>query len=289
MKLLPIGDGSRYIDLSTAHCFDVRGITYCKSQHGVWVRREKKDRSGQAIPEREAFKAFIIADMLTEAEKNFPELFKDGFNVQVTIEPGPSPTAPTPRHLWRFMLGGLVGLALAAYVAAAIMGSIPASRQISLADVAIIVIGLVLIVALFQPQLLLNVQQFRFGSFRVDLREQLQEIQDTQKSHGENLDEIHFILRALVTTGEMVHLKMLAYGSTSNYQRAPSLLDELRRLRAIGLIEPVKKNYKIAGLPAKFDLAHYVRLTDRGIDYLERVGTAVPPPDAPASPDRASR
>jgi hypothetical protein len=289
MNLLPVGDGSRYIDLSMAQCFDVRGITYCKSQYGVWVRSENDGHSGQVIAERDASKAFINAKMPTVAESNFPELFKEGFNVGVAIEPDQKPSDTKPRYLWRFVFGGLVVLAVAAYVVATIIGKIPASRQISLAGLAVVVIGAVFIITLFQPQWIRDVQRFQLGSFSLDMRQRLQEIQDTQKDHSKNLDEIHFILAALVTASEMRHLKDLDRGSTANYERTPSLLAELRRLRDVGLIEPTRQNYRFARLPAKFDLADYVRLTGRGNEYLGRVGAVVTPPSESAPQDRASR
>ena len=40
MNLLLIGDGSQYIDLSKAQVFYVRGVTYYRSKHWVWVRKD---------------------------------------------------------------------------------------------------------------------------------------------------------------------------------------------------------------------------------------------------------
>ncbi len=289
MNLLPIGDGSSYIDLSTADCFNLRGVTYCRSQHGVWVRSEAEGRPGQVITDRDAFKAFINANMPAEAEKVFPTLFIEAGQVAALIEPGPKPADDKPRHLWRFALGGLVILLVAAYIAATVIGKIPSSRQISLGGVAVIVVGAVLIIAIFQPQWMHDVQRFQLGSFRLDMQQRLQEIQDTQKDQGKNLDEIHFILVSLVTSSEMKHLKDLNRGTTADYERTPTLLAELRRLRDVGLIEPIRKNYKFARLPANFDLADYVRLTKRGNEYLGRVGTTVIPHGASGLEDRASR
>jgi membrane protein YdbS with pleckstrin-like domain len=282
MNLLPINDGSTYIDLSTADCFNVHGVTYCRSQYGVWARSEKEGSPGQIITERTAFKAFINANMPTEAKRFFPKLFEEGVKVEAVIEPDPKPDDATSTHLWRFVVAGLVVLLVAAYVAATIMGKIPTNRQIGLGALAVIVIGAVLILALFQPRWMHDVQRFQFGSFRLDMQQRLQEIQSTQKDQGKNLDEIHFILVSLVTSSEMNHLKDLARGSTANYKRAPTLLAELRRLRDVGLIEPIRKNYKFARLPANFDLADYVRLTKRGNEYLGRVGTTVIPPSTTA-------
>ena len=89
-----------------------------------------------------------------------------------------------------------------------------------------------------------------------------------EADHGKDLDEIRFVLQAMVTAQELSHLKNLAKGSTANYTRNDSLQAELRRLRSIGFIN--SKRY-IAEMPDKFDLAEWVELTDRGVDYLRRL------------------
>jgi hypothetical protein len=91
------------------------------------------------------------------------------------------------------------------------------------------------------------------------------EPQDARENHGKDLDEIRFVLQAMVTAQELSHLKNLARGSTANYTRNESLQGELRRLRSIGLINSKRL---IAEMPDKFDLAEWVELTDRGVDYL---------------------
>ena len=60
-----------YIDSSKAQALDVRGVTYYRSEHGAWVRKEGTSPSGRAVQEREAFKEFISARMLTEAKEQF--------------------------------------------------------------------------------------------------------------------------------------------------------------------------------------------------------------------------
>ncbi len=286
MNLLLVGDGSTYIDLSKAQAFHVREVTYYKSQHGAWVRKERKNPSGQAISEREAFRAFMSAGMFAGAETNFPGLFKDGFNVEAVNVPTVNPIEPKTRPLLRFIAGGLIGLLLIIYVVAVLMGKISANRRISLADLGIIAILAVAISILFRPQLVRNVQRFEFGTFRFELRDQLRELQDTQKDHSNDLDEIRFVLETLVTADELRHLKNLGKGTTSNYERKDSLQAELRRLRSIGLIKT--KRY-IAQMPDRFDLAEWVELTDRGADYLRRVEKSGSTSAATPQPNRADR
>ncbi len=42
MNLLPIGDGSTYIDLSKAKEFDLGEVKYYKSERGVWVCKKSR-------------------------------------------------------------------------------------------------------------------------------------------------------------------------------------------------------------------------------------------------------
>ena len=188
-----------------------------------------------------------------------------------------------PRRPWRFVFGGIAVLLVAAYAVAIIMGKIPASRQISLSGIVLFVIAAMLVIGLFRPQWFREIQGLQFGSFRVDMRERLDKIQATQEDQNKNLNEIHFILESLVTQTQMKHLRGLDRGFTGNYRRSPQLLAELRYLRDVGLIESIEEKFHFADLPAtKFDLSHYVRLTQRGREYLRRVSMAVPPSDASA-------
>lgn len=70
---------------------------------------------------------------------------------------------------------------------------------------------------------------------------------------------------AALTDAERKHLQNLHTGSTSKYKRSNWLQEELRHLRALGLI--TTKRY-VAEMPSEFDLAEWAELTDRGHDYL---------------------
>jgi hypothetical protein len=264
MELLLTGDGSKYIDLSKAQVFNVRAVTYYRSEHGVWVRKKGKNHLGEVVPECEAFKEFLSAGMFMEARENFQELFEDGFQVEAPIELNADSPETKTRPLLRFTVGGLIGLLIAAYVAAVIAGAISANHQISIADLGVIVIGLAAIVILIRPQLVRNIQIFELGTLKVQLRD----LQDTQKDQKKELDDLRFYLTLLVTDRERTHLENLGAGKTSGYKRTEWLQDELRHLRAIGLI--TSKKY-IHDMPPEFDLSAWgVELTPYGTEYLRR-------------------
>lgn len=76
-------------------------------------------------------------------------------------------------------------------------------------------------------------------------------------------------VQAGLTSGELMHLKNLHIGSTSNYHRSELLQTELRRLRSIGLIT---SKLSISAMPDEFDLSEWVVLTGRGENYIRRWG-----------------
>lgn len=266
MNLLPIGDGSTYIDLSRAKEFDLQGVKYYKSERGVWARKEADILRGQAVPEREAFKAFMSAGRFAEAKEHFQKLFKNGSKVTAVIEKDKRSDAKM-RALWRFAFGALAGLSLIAYIAAIIAGKIPLSHQISIADLIAIAIVVIAIGILIQPEALSNIQEFGIGGVSVKMKTQLQNLKNTQENQKKELEDLRFTLDMLVTNSERKHLENLLAGSTSNYNRNEWLQAELRRLRTIGLI---KSKRFIFEMPDEFDLSEWVELTDRGYDYLRR-------------------
>ena len=291
MNLLPVGDARTYIDLDKVLAeVHVPGAEYYKSEDGIWVRKESRRPTGLTVSEQEAFKAFMTAGRFAEAERNFPKLFADG--AKVVIE---QPVMPSARKKWpvfRFAAGAIVFILVAAYIGLIVTGTISASRQISVANLVVIVVGLIIVAIMIWPQALSNVQEFGVGGLSVKMREKLQEIQDTQKDHTKNLEEIHFILESLVTTSEMSHLRKLANRTAANYKRSPALLMELRRLRDVGLIEPKKdqsgNKHRIGHLPPTFDLGFYMDITERGNDYIKRIKDMEAPASSSAGPDGAS-
>jgi KAP family P-loop domain len=76
-------------------------------------------------------------------------------------------------------------------------------------------------------------------------------------------------VQAGLTSSELMHLKNLHIGSTSNYHRSELLQTELRRLRSIGLIT---SKLSISAMPDEFDLSEWVVLTSRGENYIRRWG-----------------
>lgn len=293
MDLLPVGDGRMYIDLDKVVAkARLQGAKYYLSEDRVWVRKESRRPTGQVVSEQEAFMAFMNAGRFEEAEKYLPKLFADGAKVTVVIEQPVTPPVSRKGQTLRFAAGAIAFILIAAYVGLVVSGTISASRQISVANLVVIVVGLIIAAILIWPQMLSNVQEFGVGGLNVKMRAQLREIQNTQKDQTKNLEEIHFILESLVTTPEMKHLSKLANRTPANYKRSDTLIMELRRLRAAGLIEPKKdqsgNKSRIGKLPPAFELGLYIDITERGKDYIKRVNEMEGPASTSARPNSVS-
>jgi pentatricopeptide repeat protein len=299
MNLLPVGDGRTYIDLDDLEAeVALPGVTYYKSNKDqVWIRKETGALTSHIATDSEVFKAFMNAGRFEKAKKYFQELFEKGATVTAVTEPVKAPP-PDPK-IWRLLRIAASAIALLllgayiAYIVLVLMGKISASRQVTITNLVVIVVVLIIIAILIRPQVLSNVQEFGVGSLSVKMREQLKDIQNTQKDQGRNLEEIHFILKTLVTTSEMSHLRKLANGRATNYKLSPALVAELRRLRDVGLIESKAKEegrkQRIGDLPSsRFNLADYVEITPRGNEYINRIREMEAPPSTSTDRDGAS-
>jgi hypothetical protein len=100
----------------------------------------------------------------------------------------------------------------------------------------------------------------------------LQKIEADQRKQRDELDAVRFVLTLLLQDSELEHLRNLEKGSTQ-YQGNETVCAELRKLRTLGLIRN-RKDRTIGEISAKrsFDLKDIVELTERGRQYLERLG-----------------
>lgn len=88
----------------------------------------------------------------------------------------------------------------------------------------------------------------------------------------QRLDELDRVLTLLLRPEERNHLIRLEKGDTNNYVGRHSLRDELRRLRALGLIQSNPgRNVGEMVDNRRFDLKDFVALTDAGREYLARL------------------
>lgn len=167
----------------------------------------------------------------------------------------------------RAVVAVAVVAAVLLYTVAAIFGRIP--QKLGLADIAIVTLSIGVAIVLLRPELLDRISHFKFGEFELDW---LQKLKENQKKQGDELDDVRFVLTLLLQQNELEHLKNLESGNTL-YHGNEALCTELRKLRTLGLIRN-RKDQAIAPIASKrnFDLKDVVELTDRGRQYIQRLG-----------------
>lgn len=155
------------------------------------------------------------------------------------MEPDAPPNSPDSLHRGRQVARASVAigvlLLVILYSLGIVIGKIPVQRKLAGADVAILVVGILVGTALLRPQLLDRLTHFKLGSVEFEL----QQLQKNQKTQQDELDDVRFVLTLLLQDSEREHLRKLETGETQNYVGRHQLRTELRRLRTLGLIANV--------------------------------------------------
>ena len=158
------------------------------------------------------------------------------------------------------MLSALILLLVAGYTIALITGAIKDVNKIDLADLGLIALATLLVVALVNPGMLQRISIFQVGSIRLELSQ----IAQRQSDQQEALDGVRVVLGMLLPEPEQTHLVNLLNDKVP-YQGGYPMRMELRHLRSLGLIR-VRSSRTVEELRSNmhFDLSDYVRLTDLG-------------------------
>jgi len=86
---------------------------------------------------------------------------------------------------------------------------------------------------------------------------------------AENNSDKELIISSLLSEYELKHLSTLANNELFSFTKQRSFEQELRHLRAFGFIENLP-GITISGMPETGDLRDYVKITQRGRDYLKK-------------------
>jgi hypothetical protein len=170
----------------------------------------------------------------------------------------------------RVLCATLIAVVVLSYTTAVVIGKIPAERQLSGTNLVLLVSTAVLCLLIVRPQVLDRLGSFEGLGFKFEL---LQQLQERQVKQAEELYRLDLIVPLLFREGERVHLENLLSGTTKDYSGGSTVRDELRRLRAIGLLRSLP-NKHIGDLHGDtvFDLAEWVDLTTLGRYWAERMG-----------------
>lgn len=189
----------------------------------------------------------------------------------MTQEPADAKTA-TSSPAWslgRIALAVAIVLAVAAYIRSILVGAIPAAEKLGVVELTIILVAGLVVTVLLQPRILDRLSHFKFGSLEIEL----EKLQQAQQVQGNELNDLRFVLTLLLQPSELKHLRNLQKGGAVNSIGTHALRTELRKLRTMQLIRS-RSGKKIAEIADQksWDIATFVELTDRGLDYLERLG-----------------
>jgi hypothetical protein len=173
------------------------------------------------------------------------------------------------RPTMRYTIAIAIVLAVSGYTIGIVTGKIPQLQKLGVADVGVILVSTLTIVFLLRPEFLDRLTHLRVGSVEFEL----QKLQSDQQAQRNELDDVRFVLTLLLQEREVQHLRALAEGSTQGYVGNHDVRSDLRKLRTLGLIRNCKDR-RIAELGdnCKLDLKTVVELTERGQQYLKRLG-----------------
>jgi hypothetical protein len=103
------------------------------------------------------------------------------------------------------------------------------------------------------------------GGWKVNFRE----VKRKQLRQQEEIDALKFLVANFVSTWELEHLRKLTSGDPFPYEALESFKSELRRLRDFGLVEELPGTNIDLLFYTGSDARDFVRITQRGRDYLE--------------------
>jgi hypothetical protein len=112
------------------------------------------------------------------------------------------------------------------------------------------------------------------GGGGVKYRRRLESVEVKAADVEGQVAELREIFPLLLPDDLLVHLRNLADAKTQHYYRNDPLIDQLRALRGMRLIEVLPERRAqdrgIGSIPAEFDLARWVRLTAAGEKWVAR-------------------
>jgi len=173
----------------------------------------------------------------------------------------------------RYVVAGMIGLAVLAYILALVFGALPERAHIDFAAIVLVVVAAVGIALLFSPkwdaalfEALTRVRAFQFASLKVEL-EAIRARQDEQTSR---LNLLQLLAPLVLAEAEQKHLLNLQYRKTAGYQGNHEVRTELRRLRYLTLITN-SKPIAAAVDGSTFDLAELIQLTPLGAKWAQQL------------------
>jgi len=183
-------------------------------------------------------------------------------------------TAPPSRGQKTF--AAAIAISTIAYLILAITGTIKSANRLTTAEFGVLVVAALTIGAALRRDLFDRLQKFDFGIIKFELSEVKKgqiEVQRNQQAQQALIEDVQLALRLLIKQTDWTHLsKLFKHVPTHDYRVKGELRDEIRHLRAMGLLK-MRKGKTVGGMPenAQFDLADYVELTEDGRNFTSHL------------------
>jgi hypothetical protein len=158
---------------------------------------------------------------------------------------------------------------LSVYALGIVLGYVPKDNRLDGSALTLIVVGLLGIAVLLQPDVVNRLKVLQALNFRVELSE----VKEKLARQSDDLTVIRMMLPFLLPDKERIHLTNLSRHQTANYKGGSPLRIEMRRVRSIGLIRMNSPDRHIAQMTSDktFDLADFVKLTPLGEYWARRI------------------
>lgn len=174
----------------------------------------------------------------------------------------------------RIVTSAIIAVLAVVYTAAVLSGAIAPVRQLSAADLVLLVLVGGLIVVILRPETIKEINSFSAAGVRFELnhvQQRQQELQDWQEELQNFLKEI---FPMLLPTNVLEHLQNLEKAEQgrriSVYYGNDPTRQELRHLRYMGLIRVIPPHQSISQIPdGNFALPDYIELTDEGRHWIQ--------------------
>jgi hypothetical protein len=183
------------------------------------------------------------------------------------------------RTLGQKVIAAAIMIGVVLYLSLVVSGTIQRDNRLGAAEFGALIVAAAVVGMLLRPDIVDRLQRIDIAGIKLDLgevKERQIEVQKSQQEQRRVLEDLRFAMRILITQPERDHLQNLHQRRTTNYTLKGTLREELRRLRAMGLIK-MRDGKWIGGLPEKmpFDLSDYLTLTPDGAGYVERFSDQV--------------
>ena len=174
----------------------------------------------------------------------------------------------------RIAIAAIIAVLAMGYTAAVLSGVIKPARQLSAADLVLLVLAGVLIVMILRPETIKEINSFSAAGVQFELnhvQQRQQELQDWQQELQNFLKEIFPMLLPANVLEHLQNLEKAERGRRiSVYYGNDPTRQELRQLRYMGLIRVIPPHQFISEIPdGNFALPDYIELTDEGRHWIQ--------------------